>query len=278
MYVLVIVCANLVILVRWLRRTAFYKPFFLSLPVFFFLKVYFGYEIAGTNLPITVTEICTIGITIFLTKQVAWHLEEFREVINRLTIGRLEAGTHAFEEGQAHIYREIRRARLYKRPATLLAVSVGDDLNDITLSRFVKEAQREMIRRYVSARTANLLVEELKDCDVITKRNDHFIILLPESDREVATDVANKLAARFKEKLGLTSKIGFSTFPDEAVTFETLLSQAESTINTPASPDKQREPIFSVGERDLATNAPTMTGGDNDNVETKRENRWNNES
>lgn len=279
-YVFVIVCANLVILVRWLRRTPSYKSFFLSLPAFFFLKVYFGYEIAGTNLPITVTEMCAIGITIFLTKQVTWHLEEFREVISRLTIGRLEAGTHAFEEGQGHIYREIRRARLYKRPATLLALSVSENLSDFTLSRFVKEAQREVIHRYVAARTANLLVKELKDCDVITKRNDHFIILLPETDREVATEIANKLSARFREELGLASRIGLSTFPDEAVTFESLLKQAESTINSPPISDRQRESILSASaaESGPAKNGPAMTGSDNDDVETKRENRWNNES
>lgn len=249
LYVFVIVCANLVILVRGLRRTPFYKSFLLALPPFFLLKVYFGYEIAGTNLPITVTEICAIGITIFLTQRVTWHLEEFRDAIGRLTIGRREEGTHSFEEGQGQLYREVRRARLYKRPAALLALAVDLDTTDMAINRFIKEAQHEIIRRYVAARTAELLVGELQDCDVITKRNDHFVILLPESDRESAAAIIERLKAGVEESLGLSCKIGLSTFPDEAVTFESMLLQAESAMKKePPSRDQQTGPRLPADE------------------------------
>lgn len=231
-YVFVIVCAILIILVRSLRRTPVYQSFLLALPPFFLLKIYFGYEIAGSNLPITVTEICAIGITMFLTQRVTWHLEEFREAVSHLTIGRLEEGTHSFEEGQGYIYREVRRARLYKRPAALLALSVDVGTMDVSkVNRFIKEAQQEIIRRYVAARLAELLVQELKDCDVITKRNDHFVVLLPESDHATATKVSNKLRAAIERNLGLSCKVGLSAFPDDAVTFESLLLQAESAMN-----------------------------------------------
>lgn len=231
-YVFVIVSANLIILVRPLRRTPVYQSFLLALPPFFLLKIYFGYEIAGTNLPITVTEICAIGITMFLTQRVTWHLEEFGDAVRRLTIGRLEEGTHRFEEGQGYIYREVRRARLYKRPAALLALSVDIAAIDVNkVNRFIKEAQQEIVSRYIAARLAELLVQELKDCDVITKRDDHFIILMPESDREVASKTIEKLGAAIERRLGLSCKFGLSTFPDEAVTFESLLVLAESAMN-----------------------------------------------
>lgn len=259
-YVYVIFCANFIILIPALRRMAAYKLFFLALPPFFILKVYFDYEIAGTNLPITVTEISAIGVTIFLTQKAASYLEEFRGVIRRLTIGRLEEGTHTFEEGQGHIYREVRRARLYKRPAALLSIAVDSTSADVEISRFVKEAQDEILERYIAARTANLLVKELKDSDVITKRNDHFIVLLPESDREVAEETAERLAVGIKKSLGLSCRIGFSTFPDEAVTFESLLVQAESVMNqTPLGTDGQESLILSV-EKSAENAAPSQNG------------------
>lgn len=262
LYVFVIVCANLIILVRALRRTPFYKSFLLALPPFFFLKVYFGYEIGGTNLPITVTEICAIGITMFLTQRVTWHLEEFRDAISQLTIGRLEEGTHTFEEGQGHIYREVRRARLYKRPAALLAISVDVGTTDVEISRFIKEAQHEIIQRYVAARTAELLVEELKDSDVITKRNDHFIVLLPESDREVAAKIVDRLTAGIEKKLGLACKIGFSTFPDEAVTFESLLLQAESTMSKAPPAEQRGGTMPAIDETARSQNGPAVAAHD----------------
>lgn len=273
-YVFVIVCANLVILVPWLRKTPFYKSLLLALPPFFALKVYFGYEIAGTNLPITVTEICAIGITVFLTQQVVRYLEQFHDIISRLTIGRLEVGTHSFEEGQGHIYREIRRARVYKRPATLLALTIDEESADVSLSRFVRDAQEKIIRRYVIARTASLLVQDLQDCDVITKRNDHFIVLLPETDRQIALKIVARLQNEITEKLGLKVRFGLSTFPDEAVTFESLLTQAESVMNgSPTGTDGQGDRIVSVRESGPATNIPTVSP--DDDVEKERENQWN---
>lgn len=273
-YVFVIACANLVILIPWLRRTPFYKSLLLALPPFFALKVYFGYEIAGTNLPITVTEISAIGITMFLTRQVVSYLEQFHDIIGRLTIGRLEVGTHTFEEGQGHIYREIRRARLYKRPAALLAISIDEESADVSLSRFVRDAQEQIIRRYIAARTANLLVQDLQDCDVITKRNDHFIILLPETDRQIALKVAARLQREIRGKLGLEPKFGLSTFPDEAVTFESLLSQAESAMNgSQAEVDGQGDRIATAQDPGHSANGPAVSAGDD--VEKERENQWN---
>lgn len=277
LYVFVIVCANLIILVRSLRRMQLYKAFLLTLPPYFFLKVYFGYELAGTHLPITVTEICAIGITIFLTQRVSWHLEEFRDAITRLTIGRLDEGTHTFEEGQGHIYREIRRARLYKRPAALLSIAVDNGQDDVELNHFIKEAQNEIIRQYVAARTANLLVQELKDSDVITKRNDHFIVLLPESDREVAAEIIERLAVGIEKGLGLSCKIGLSTFPDEAVTFESLLEQAELAMKeAPSRTYEFHEATLPEDATPRSQNGPVVKGHDEWTIE--RDNQWNNES
>lgn len=273
-YVFVIVCANLVILIPWLRRTPFYKSLLLALPPFFALKVYFGYEIAGTNLPITVTEISAIGITIFLTRQVVSYLEQFHDIISRLTIGRLEMGTHTFEEGQGHLYREIRRARVYKRPAALLAISIDEASADVSLSHFVRDAQEKIIRRYIAARTASLLVHDLQDCDVITKRNDHFIVLLPETDRQIAMKVAARLRKEFRQKLGLEPRFGLSTFPDEAVTFESLLSLAESAMNgSQAAMDGQGDRVVTAQDSDHSANGPAVPAGDD--VEKERENQWN---
>ena len=275
-YVFVIVSANLVILVRGLRRTPFYKSLLLALPPYFFLKFYLGYEIAGSNLPITITEICAIGFTLFLTQRVTWHLEEFRDAISHLTIGRLEEGTHRFEEGQGHIYREVRRARLYKRPAALLAISVNAGTTDVEINRFIKEAQNEIIPRYVAARTASLLVKELKDSDVITKRNDHFIVLLPESDRQIATDITERLTAGIEKSLGLSCKIGFSTFPDDAVTFESLLLQAETAMKKArADSDGQNGLANPIEGFSRSQNGPAVIADDDGKIEGK--NQWNNE-
>lgn len=241
-YVLAIVLSIMIITIRPLNRVPQHWLFLATMPVFFLLKVVGGYQIGGANLAITVTEICAIGITTSLVGQIARALDEILGNVAKLTIGGLNTETQSFEAGQGEIYREIRRARTYQRPAALLSIAPTEKSVELSMNRYLKEAQREIIHEYISARVANLLVEELKDCDVITRRDGHFITLLPESNRAQVEDVVRRLKLAAKEKLGLSFNVGLATFPDEAVTFERLLERAEmqmtdiiddNTINFP---------------------------------------------
>lgn len=230
-YVYTLLCAVVVISVRPLWGTPLYWSFTMALPPFFILKLLLNYPIGGSNLPITITEICAIGISIVLTGQMTRRLEELQQAVTSLTLGHLKQDTQPFEDGQGQIYREVRRARQYKRPVALLSVAATDESKHMQLNRFIEEAQREILDEYISARVANLLVEELKDYDVITQRDRHFIVLLPETDRDKVAAIVDRLKQAGRDYLNLDFQIGLSTFPDEAVTFERLLEQAEARMN-----------------------------------------------
>jgi GGDEF domain-containing protein len=75
-----------------------------------------------------------------------------------------------------------------------------------------------------------MLITELQDSDVVTMRDDHFVILLPEIEKEAASKVAEKLIKVARDDLSLTLKMGMATFPDEEVTFEGLLARAEEQM------------------------------------------------
>ncbi|MCA9947306.1 MAG: hypothetical protein KC449_27695, partial [Anaerolineales bacterium] len=249
-YVYAIICAVTVILMRPLWRTPLYWSVTMAMPPFFILKILLNYEIGGSNLPITVTEICAIGLSIILAGQMTRRLEELQDAVTSLTLGHLKQDTQPFEDGQGQIYREVRRARQYKRPVALLSVVPTEETKQMQLNRFIEEAQREILDAYVSARVASLLVEQLKDYDVITQRDRHFIVLLPETDREKVAEIVERLKRTAREQLGLEFKIGLSTFPDEAVTFERLLEQAEAKMDQTTS----------VAERHLELAAASVNG------------------
>ena len=105
-----------------------------------------------------VTEISAIGITILLARQVGRRVEELQEAVIELTIGGSGSGASAFNVNQGQIYREIRRARRYHRPAALMAVCATDESMKVSLNRFIQEAQREITRKYVNARMASFLI------------------------------------------------------------------------------------------------------------------------
>ena len=238
-YVFVFICSVLVILLPALQRIPLYWPFLIALPPYFFIKHYLGYEIGGSNIPITVTEISAIWLTMVLSGQIGKNLQELWGAVSDLTIGQVGKRTYPFEAGQGQIYREIRRARLYHRPAALMAISPVEVSVDQSLDRFMQEAQNEIIHQYVNARIARLLTEQLEDCDIIVQRGKHFVTLLPETDQERVYEVARELEAAGEKQLGLKFKIGVSTFPDEAVTFGKLLEHAEERMNNSKPGDSE---------------------------------------
>lgn len=227
-YVLVLVYAVLVILLRPLQRMALHWLLLLSLVPYFVLEVASGRPM---SFPLVVTEICAIWITIALIKSTTDGMESMRETVAELTLGTLDKETDPFDTGQSRIYHEIRRARRFQRPASLLALSTTEQSAQMSLDRFVKEAQQEIINKYMKARVARFLAEELRDPNIILQRNDHFIVLLPEATREDAAEIIKQIKNAAQEDLGLDFQVGLATFPDEAVTFETLLQNAETEMN-----------------------------------------------
>ena len=246
-YIFVAVCAVFIILLPSLQRMPLYWAFLIALLPYFVLKIALGYQMGGAYLTITVTEVSAIWLTIVLSGQMGKRLGKIGDTIHILTLGQQTKRSLPFKEGQGLIYREIRRARRYHRPATLLAIAAEDASVDLLLDRFILDAQREIIHQYVAARIATVLMEELQDSDVITQRNSHFIALLPETKRENVGEIIQKIEAVVKEKLGLKLKIGLSTFPEEAVTFESLLKNAETKM----------ENATDVGEGELSLSLAT---------------------
>lgn len=238
-YVFVAFCALLITLLPRLQRMPAYWLYGSALLVFVGLKYELGYGFLGQDLPLTVTEICVIGVTMFLATQIGQRLEDLRTVVTNLTIGQAGAGTQPFVEGQGQIYREIRRARRHQRPVTLLSIGIAEDTTgvsaerfsrDVPLRRFITEIEQELVEKYTQTRVAEVLVDHFEDSAVITQRNDHFVTLLPETNQDDAAELVSKLQKTITEKMGLQLKVGISTFPDEAVTFENLLERAEAKM------------------------------------------------
>lgn len=237
-YVFAVAITALLLLSVQLCQLAMPWLFAIILPIYFGLKWVFGPESVSDNLALTITELSALTVTTILARMISIQIEEWRKVVTSLTIGDLHDEHQPFETGQAQIYREIRRARRHQRAAALLAVTAVETsgesttkrLQETPLYRFVEEVRAETLEKYVSARLAELLVAELGDLAIVTKRNNHFVTLLPETDRERVQEIMRKLQVAAKEKLGLQLKMGMSTFPDEAVTFESMLESAETEM------------------------------------------------
>lgn len=230
-YALAALYAVLIILFRPINQVRITWVALAGLVPFFGLKYALDYPIAGTNLPLTITEIVSLVVTMFLAWQIGRRIESLRSEILRLSVGPGSVAARPFQNAQAEFYREIRRARHYNRPAAVLSISPTRESLDLSINRFIQEAQNSIIRQYVTARTADLLRSTLKETDVITMRNNHFLVLLPETTGDHLPIIIDRLQNSANARLGLSLNVGVSTFPDDAITFESLVEQAENRMS-----------------------------------------------
>lgn len=219
------------------------------------LKATLGYQVFGTNLPITVTEACALLITVLLAQRIAACMDEFEEGATDVMTMHLGSRSSPFESGQADLYREIRRARQFKRRASVLAMTTDGTSTSVALNRLIEEVQHNALRRYIDARIGKLLSDQTKDCDIIAFNRDHFVVLLPEASLEHANRVSERLQQIAHETLGLRMQIGTATFPEQEVTLTGLLSRAENemrsaspTHHTLDEPDIADEPMLQTAQ------------------------------
>jgi GGDEF domain-containing protein len=225
-YTFVPIMGALVILVPRLRRVPLGVLLVGPIPIFLALKTWLGFRIWGTAIPLTLTEICVIALTTILARWVSSGLNEFESAIANITIGQVGRLPEPFSVGQGEMYREVRRARHHQRPLMLMAVGVEEESIQIALDRMVQEVQQAMMRQYVLSGVARTLCDELEDYNIIAQRNDHFLALLPEVTSEQLTDLADRLRKTVSEQVGVALQIGTASFPEDAVTFESLVEKA----------------------------------------------------
>ncbi len=202
----------------------------LPVPLVLAIKGRLGYPIGGASLPLTITELCAVDTTVLLAYQLALSIEEFRRTAMATMLDHFQDSPDSFGQGQQELYREIQRARLFERPAALLSIAPTEHTMHVAGDRLLRELQDSTIRQYTIARIADVLTAEAADCDIITRRDGHFVTLMPEANQETAHDAAEKLKVAAKERLGLELSIGVATFPEEEVTLVGLLDRAETNM------------------------------------------------
>jgi len=245
-YIFVPLMAVLTIFISRLRKVPLWVLLVVSIPVFLVIKAWVKSRVWGASLPLTVTEMCFIAVTTILAHWVSDGMSEFESAVAHITIGQADALPEPFSTGQAEMYREMRRARHHQRPLALMSIGVEEESIQVALDRMVQEVQQAMMKRYVLSDVARRLCEELENYNIIAQTNDHFLILLPEVTSEQMAGLVGRLRQVISEQVGVTLQIGTASFPEDAVTFESLVEKAVEGMNG------EREIEYPMRPRSLA--------------------------
>jgi GGDEF domain-containing protein len=225
-YFFVPTSAIITILVTRSRKVSLWAILGGAIPLFLILKYWLKSGDLGNSLPLTVTEVCFIAVTILLARWLSYGIGEFEHVIANITFAQTGASVNSFSVEQAEMYRELNRARSHQRPLSILSIGINKHSVQVALDQLVKEAQQAMMQEYAMSNVAQALCDKLEDYNIVARNHDHFIILLPEVRLEQLDELSYQLWSAVSEQAGIALRIGAASFPKDGTTFERLVDRA----------------------------------------------------
>ena len=137
---------------------------------------------------------------------------------------------------------EFNRSRRYSRPLSLLMI-------DIDGFKQVNDELGHLYGDFVLTSIAGMLASGVRESDIVARQGgDEFVIVLPETDQEAATSVAEKLWGRIREhtishngtQLAATVSVGVATLPPTEMSMDGLISQADEALYAAKRAGKDR--------------------------------------
>lgn len=180
---------------------------------------------------ITVTEIGMLVVLTVLAYQVAHSLQEFKQAVESMTMTQFRGTSLLLDEANDFIRKEMRRSRQYQRSLSVIVATPDFQSVKEPLPPLVQEVQKTITNHFARAKLAKLISEEVQLVNTVLEdqKNNRFIIVCPEVDQVSAGVLAEKVCAIINHNLGVDVRCGAASFPDMALTFEELITQAEKT-------------------------------------------------
>jgi diguanylate cyclase (GGDEF)-like protein len=128
---------------------------------------------------------------------------------------------------------EIRRARRYGSSVAALFL----DLDDF---KRVNDAHGHLAGSHVLMEMAGVILSSIRDTDAVARYGgDEFVIVLPDTDIELAGTVAQRIREKIAHhsfnagrnlKLSLTASFGVAAFPEHASSPQQLIAAADTAM------------------------------------------------
>lgn len=233
-YVLVTVAIVSIILVPFLRRWSYPVLLVVTAIAYVVLKVYLSSTKAvwgGNQSYITIVELTLVGISVILARYLAGWLEDFVNAVENITFAKLRR-VRTLEEVGEDLESEMYRSRRYQHPLTVVVAKPEVGSLRMAIHRTVEEVQRSMMVRYVAiSLMTRALYGHLRRTDWLLEDSSkrEYVFVLPETRGERADIIIDRIQKTALE-LGVEVSCGIATFPDDALTFESLIDHAETKM------------------------------------------------
>ena len=249
-YVFVVLVALIILLFPNSQRIPLWLLMGVPSVLLILMQIWVKDPILGAEFPVTVTEVSSIVLTGLLARQMNRHLFEFEEAVSKIAINYVGSHIADFDEEQTIMYRELKRARLYERPLSMLMIKFTPDSLNLQLPHLVQTYKDSLINQMAMAAVVKVLDNNLFDTDIIAQLRDTLVLLLPELASKDIEKVSQKIRDTVKRETGFDLWIGAANYPDNAVTFERLLNHTKEELEAAS-----QNALFEAGNDQLKDNS-----------------------
>jgi hypothetical protein len=238
-YVIGLVAVVSVVWIPILRRSnvfvsgAAWLGIYISAKVLLFVFLDRRPLLGGIYTYLSITEVVLLLVTVWLAHAVASALDDFEGAVEKVTFTDNNKRIRRLDEATDEIQHEIFRSRHYHHPLSVVIVKPEPGFIQTELHRAVQEVQQAMLKTYVINSMAQTFSKYVRRTDLILEQRDQerFMILCPDTNAADLTLLVEYLQVVAQDQFGASVVCGTATFPDEAITFEELMRQAESRLN-----------------------------------------------
>jgi GGDEF domain-containing protein len=178
-------------------------------------------------------ELVAVMVTATLASMVGRLTADFIDTVRSLIFTDAEGRVYDIQEAQSIIKREMQYTRRVNRPLSIMMIEADSTGPRANLQATAQEIQRLLAKRYSLMALSRLMARTLRRTDFILEQahEGRLVLVAPEMRKEQTDAIIERLNEQAQRRLGISLRSGVASFPDEGVTFEELLYQAEQDLH-----------------------------------------------
>lgn len=189
--------------------------------------------VGGIYTYITISEITLIVLLVVAAYNVGQEIVNVEETVANITLDDVSERVKRFDEADYEISKELARSRRNDTPLSIMVLKVNPENIEFNIDKTSEGILQGMLNRYASNKLVCILDRDLRRSDLVLEqqREDQVVLVLPETNEKEMSILADRVQRIAYEQLGTIVSSGFASFPQDALTFDALVNQAESRLS-----------------------------------------------
>jgi GGDEF domain-containing protein len=180
----------------------------------------------------TPLELVFMVISIILTFKFIDQLHDVEDTIRTvLFMGEHEKAMYV-DEAEDTINDEIYRSFRFKHPLSVVLIELSQVQLKTAVNRTLQDIQESINHYYVLARMGGVIKKLMRNTDLLFQQrsNTRMVLISPYTNLEGAKTLVQRIQEKARERFEVTVNVGISTMPEDAITFQELLRNAEAKV------------------------------------------------